>query len=428
MRPAIPHNDRLPAVRPPTLPARTLRSSGGLGPFGPIVHRHTDPDREDATVRVAVVNHHPHDVTGGSELQCDLVARGLSGRGHDVVYVAVGHAPGADAGGGTVDLPYALVPAAQDPRSLADAVLATAPDVVYWRFNRRGLREVARLLSGAGVPLVVALAHVDDVTPWPSWPWPGPGSTLRDRASDLRSRLRWRRQLAAYRDVAAIASQREDLLGAVPYRTVALQRHIPNMMDPTLADAPAFHHPRPFVAWVANLKPRKRPELLPALADALAPHGVDVLVAGTLQDERYAWLTQPDPSRPNLRYLGALPTPEVVSLLAAARCLAVTAMPEGFSNVMLQAWWSGTPTVSLDYDPDGLVRRESLGSVADGDLGRFHAEVTRLATVEEGRASDAHRTASFARTMFEPDAILAAVEELLVDARTITSMRRASHH
>jgi glycosyltransferase involved in cell wall biosynthesis len=413
MRPAIPHNDRLPAVRPPTLPARTLRSSGGLGP---LVQRCTGPDREDATVRVAVVNHHPQDVVGGSELQCDLVARGLSGRGHDVTYVAVGHAPDADASGGTVDLPYALVPAAQDPRSLADAVLATAPDVVYWRFNRRGLREVARLLRGAGVPLVVALAHVDDVTPWPSWPWPGPGSTLRDRASDLRSRLRWRRQLAAYRDVAAIASQRDDLLGAVPYRTVALQRHIPNMMDATLADAPAFHHPRPFVAWVANLKPRKRPGLLPALADALAPHGVDVLMVGTLQDERYAWLTRPDPSRPNLRYLGALPTPEVVSLLAAARCLAVTAMPEGFSNVMLQAWWSGTPTVSLDYDPDGLVRRESLGAVADGDEQRFHADVIRFMLDEGLASSTGERAARLARARFDPSRNLEGVEALLAAA------------
>jgi glycosyltransferase involved in cell wall biosynthesis len=393
-----------------------------------MVQRRTGPDREDATVRVAVVNHHPQDVVGGSELQCDLVARGLSGRGHDVTYVAVGHAPDADVSGDAVDLPYALVPAAQDPRSLADAVLATAPDVVYWRFNRRGLREVACLLRGAGVPLVVALAHVDDVTPWPSSPWPGPGSTLRDRASDLRSRLRWRRQLAAYRDVAAIASQREDLLGAVPYRTVALQRHIPNMMDPMLADAPAFHHSRPFVAWVANLKPRKRPELLPALADALAPHGVDLLFAGTVQDERYEGLTRPDPAHPNLRYLGALATPEVVSLLAAARCLAVTAMPEGFSNVMLQAWWSGTLTVSLDYDPDGLVRRESLGSVADGDLRRFHAEVIRLATVEEGRSPNAHRAASFARAMFDPDAVIAAVEELLADALANSRVRGAPHY
>jgi glycosyltransferase involved in cell wall biosynthesis len=385
-----------------------------------MVQRCVGPDREDATVRVAVVNHHPRDVTGGSELQCDLVARGLSGRGHDVVYVAVCHPSHADATPvapmDAAGLPYAIAPAPQDPHALADAVLATAPDVVYWRFNRRGLRQVAHRLRAAGVPLVVALAHVDDVMPWPSWPWPGSRSTLRDRASDLRSRLRWRRQLAAYRDVTAIASQREDLLGAVPYGTVALQRYIPNMMDPTLTAAPPFHHPRPFVAWVANLKPRKRPELLPGLAHALAPHGVDVLVAGTVQDQDYAWLTRPDPAHPNLRYLGALTTPEVVALLAAARCLAVTAMPEGFSNVMLQAWWSGTPTVTLDYDPDGLVRSEGLGAVTDGDVQRFNEEVLRLAVDNALSSGIGERARSLARARFDASEALDGLEALLVSA------------
>jgi glycosyltransferase involved in cell wall biosynthesis len=360
-------------------------------------------------VRVAIVNRHPADVVGGSELQCDLIARGLAARGHDVVYVAVDHH------GRAGEVPYGIVPADPGPEGVALAAVRTRPDVIYWRHNRHGLREAGRAARREAVPLVVALAHVDDVTPWPSWPWPGRGSTLRDRASDLRSRLRWRRQLAAYRDVAAIASQREDLLGAVPYRTVAMQRHISNMMDPTLADAPSFQHPRSFVAWVANLKPRKRPELLPGLADALAPHGVDLLVAGAIQDERYAWLTHPDPKRPNLRYLGALTTPEVVSLLAAARCLAVTAMPEGFSNVMLQAWWSGIPTVSLDYDPDGLVRRESLGAVADGDIERFQADVIRFVEDAAERTEAGARARVLARSRFGPGPVLDELERLLVD-------------
>jgi glycosyltransferase involved in cell wall biosynthesis len=186
-------------------------------------------------------------------------------------------------------------------------------------------------------------------------------------------------------------------------------------MDPMLADAPSFQHPRPFVAWVANLKSRKRPELLPALADALAPHGVDLLVVGLLQDERYEWLTQPDSSRPNLRYLGALTTPEVVSLLAAARCLAVTAMPEGFSNVMLQAWWSGTPTVSLDYDPDGLVRRESLGAVADGDIERFQTAVLRFVENAAEPTEAGARARVLARSRFSPGPVLDELERLLVD-------------
>lgn len=363
-------------------------------------------------MRVAIVNQHPSDVVGGSELQCDLVARGLSERGHDPVYVAVGRDPAADA----PDVPYPVVPVAHGPDPIARAVLETRPDVVYWRFNRRGLRKVAAALRPAGVPLVVALAHVDDVTPWPSSPWPARGSTLRDRASDLRSRLRHRLELAAYRDVTAVASQRADLVDRVPHVDAALQRHVPNIMDSSLADGPPFVHPRPYVAWVANLKPRKRPDLLPALADALAPHGVDLVVAGPAQDARYAWLTRPLPEHPNLHHVGAPTTREVVALLAGARCLAVTAMPEGFSNAMIQAWWVGTPTVTLDYDPDGLVAGERLGAVADGHIARLHAEVVRFATDEVAAQEAGTRAARLARERFGVDGVLDALERLLADA------------
>jgi len=369
-------------------------------------------------VRVAVVNHHLRDVLGGSELQCDLVARGLTARGHDVTYLAVG---GASAPAGTVETPYRILPVSSDPTELATAVVTARPDVVYWRFNRRGLRETARALREAGVPLVVALAHVDDVTPWPSWPWPKQGATLRDRASDLRSRLRWRRQLAAYDDVSAIASQRLDLVGRIPHEQVALQRHVPNIMDP--ASEP-FDWPRPYVAWVGNLKPRKRPELIPRIADALARHDVDLVVAGPAQDARYGWLTGVLPQHPNLHHVGTPSPAQVTGLLADARCLAVTAMPEGFSNVMIQAWWGGTPTVTLDYDPDGLVASEGLGAVAGGDdqehVERFLEHIVRFTTgaspgssSEDAVRASGDRAAAFARARFAETAVLDALEELL---------------
>ncbi len=375
-------------------------------------------------MRVAVVNHHLRDVLGGSELQCDLVARGLTVRGHDVVYLAVGgeQAPAA------AEAAYRTLPAPSDPIGLAAAVVACRPDVVYWRFNRRGLRETARSVRDARIPIVVALAHVDDVTPWPSWPWPARGATLRDRASDMRSRLRWRRQLAAFRDVTAIASQRRDLIGRIPLGQVPLQHYVPNIMDPVLEP---FVWPRPYVAWVGNLKPRKRPELIPRIAAALAPHHIDLVVAGPAQDARYGWLTAPLPDHPNMHHVGTPSPAQVTGILAGARCLAVTAMPEGFSNVMIQAWWGGTPTVTLDYDPDGLVAAEGLGAVARGcgeeHIESFLEQVVRFATgasaearATVGAADDVRasgeRAEAFARARFAGDAVLDALEGLLEEA------------
>ena len=365
------------------------------------------------TLRIAVVNRHPDDVIGGSELQCDLFARALVARGHAVTYVAL-HAslhpapaqpaPPAPQGAvtrpvpATPERPYALAPldtaATRDPHRIAEAVRASGADVVYWRYGREHLDEVATALAAPPrrIPVVLAVAHVDDVSRWPTQPAVKGG--LRDRAADVRHRLRHRRSWRAFRNVAAVAAQRTDFLDRVP---VARQRHIPNVVDPTMVP---FAWPRPYVAWVANLKPRKRPEELVPLARVLADHGLDLLVAGGVQDARYSALAGHDPAVPDLHPLGLLPPHEAAGLIAGARCLAVTSRPEGLSNAMIQAWWHGVPTVSLDYDPDGTIARERLGAVCGGDPAAFrravleHADGGDVARAAGGRAQ-AHAQARF---------------------------------
>lgn len=360
------------------------------------------------SLRIAVINQHPDDVIGGSELQAELVARELAARGHEVTFVAMrseGH------GSARAATPYRLVrvghAAAAHPDEVAAVVRGAGAEVVYWRMNRIGLDGVARALAAGprSIPVVLAVAHVDDVSPWPTGPLSASGA--RGRLAELRHRWAHRRSWRAFRDVAAIASQREDFLGRVP---VALQRHVPNVVDP---HAVPFVHPRPYVAWVANLKPRKRPELLVPLAHALAPQGLDLVVVGGVQDPRYAHLVDPVAGAPNLHALGPLPPADTAGVIAGARVLAVTFRPEGLSNALLQAWWHGVPTVSLDYDPDGLIASASLGAVCDGDVGRFLAEVARLATDATERTAAGRRAADLARERFAATVGITALEGLL---------------
>jgi glycosyltransferase involved in cell wall biosynthesis len=356
-------------------------------------------------LRVAVVNRHPNDAVGGSELQCHLLARALTERGHDVVYLAVG------GGTTTVDEPYRIVPASTAGAALGSAIVATRPDVVYWRYGRHGLTEVMRATRRAGIPVVLAVAHVDDVARWPSATplrWSAPRTALHQ----VRVRLRHRLAQRAVGRVAAIAAQREDFLDRVP---VAVQRFVPNAADVAVED---FPWPRPYVAWVGNLKARKRPELCRDLADALAPHGVDLLVAGALQDPRYAWLTERDPGRPNLHHLGLLPYAAAAGLVRGARALAVTSRPEGLSNTLIAAWWWGTPTVSLDYDPDGLIAGRGLGAVAGGALDRFLADVITFSSGGAAAVEAGVRAQQLARERFDPTRSFDLAEELLQRAAT----------
>lgn len=362
------------------------------------------------TLHVAVVNRHPDDTIGGSELQCDLFARGLVERGHRVTYVAL-HADVTAPD--PADEPYARVrlgpDASRDASALADAIVASGADVVYWRYGRQQLDGVVARLARAPrrVPLVLAVAHVDDVSRWSSRP-PVRGG-LRDRGADLRGRLAHRRSWRAFRAVAAVAAQREDFLGRVP---VALQRHVPNVVDPTTVP---FAWPRAYVAWVANIKARKRPEQLVPLARALAEHDVDLLVAGRVSDARYRALAAHDPAVPNLHPLGPLPPAEAAGLIAGARCLAVTFRPEGLSNAVIQAWWHGVPTVSLDYDPDGAIEHHGLGRVARSDVPVFHEAVVHYATEAAPRAAASAAARTYAQGRFDRARNVALLETLLID-------------
>ena len=360
------------------------------------------------SLRIAVVNQHPEDVIGGSELQAHLFASGLAQRGHDVTYLAMRSRMTTVPTG----YRYRVVPldiaASADARRVAEAVRDAGADVVYWRMNRVGLDQVVRRLARAPrVPVVLAVAHVNDVSLWINAPRAQGG--LRDRQAELRHRLAHRRSWRAFADVAAVASQREDFLGRAP---VALQRHVPNVVDPTTEP---FDWPRPYVAWVANLKARKRPELLVPLAAALAPNGLDLLVVGGLQDPRYDHLSRPVPETPNLHPLGLLAPERAAGVIAGARAVAVTAREEGLSNVLLQAWWHGVPTVSLDYDPARLIDTTGAGTVCGGDVERLHTEVVRHATDAAVRDTAGRSGAEMARSRFSVATNVAALEALLLD-------------
>lgn len=361
-------------------------------------------------MRIAVVNQHPSDVVGGSELQCDLVARGMVSRGHDVVYVAVGSGdPGRPAP--VPAPPYDLRRVPPDAAAIVEACATGGTDVVYWRMNRPMLPPVLRGLRARGIPLVLAVAHADDVTRWSVRPWSRAGSA-RDRLHELRTRVRHRTTWSALRDVAAIASQREDLIGRAP---TPVQRVVRNLM---VEDRAPFSWPRPYVTWVGSLQQRKRPELLPAVADAVAPLGVDVVVAGQVREDRYRAIVTAPTARPNLHHLGVVPQAEVVGLLAGARALVVTAHEEGFANVLLQAWWYGTPAVSLGYDPDRIIATRGLGAVAGEDVPAFLRElVATVAVTGDDEVDRRTRIMRSARGTFAAEPTLDALERLLDDVR-----------
>jgi len=73
----------------------------------------------------------------------------------------------------------------------------------------------------------------------------------------------------------------------------------------------------------------------------------------------------------NVTLLGRLSHPDTMYQIANSKALISTSPMEGFPNIFIEAWACGIPVLSLSFDPGGVIKREQLGEVADGNLDKL---------------------------------------------------------
>jgi glycosyltransferase involved in cell wall biosynthesis len=66
-------------------------------------------------------------------------------------------------------------------------------------------------------------------------------------------------------------------------------------------------------------------------------------------------------NNPNIYMTGHITHERVIEYLRYSYCLVNCSNNEGFPNIFLEAWSCGIPVVSFGFDPDGIIRRYSLG-------------------------------------------------------------------
>ncbi|MBA7642336.1 hypothetical protein ES703_50026 [subsurface metagenome] len=64
---------------------------------------------------------------------------------------------------------------------------------------------------------------------------------------------------------------------------------------------------------------------------------------------------------PNIEYVGGVSFEESNELIGRASVFVNTSKYEGFPNTFIQAWMRETPTVSLNVDPDDVIKKNRLG-------------------------------------------------------------------
>jgi len=356
-------------------------------------------------MKVAIINAHKEDQLGGSEVQSDFIAGGLSDRGHEVVYIAPG------GGKSHYDTPYKVIPVPRSGRDIASCTINQKPDIVYWRFNLYFFRESVRQIKKAGIPVIFAISGLSDIE---KWHWSANHRTLTGK---LRRMVYFRWQHNGFRYVDAITSNNKDYIGKI---ATPLQQYIPNGMSSRKV---AFEWERPFIVWISNIKGQKRPEYYVKLAGQFQNKGMDFLMAGKLFSP-YKWISDKSRTPLNFYYLGTKTLEEVNGLFAASRFHVHTCSPEGFSNVFIQAWLQGKTSVSMGFDPGGYLRSENIGFYSEDKWDLFVEQVKYLIDHPSDCKSTGEKARLFAEKMFSTDRLTDDIEAFLYEVSTAYSKNK----
>ena len=316
-------------------------------------------------LKIVIVNRHPKDAVGGSEIQCDVIANNLTEAGHDVVYVAPHGNPAQD-----YNTAYRVLPVEPSSAAIAGAVIREMPDVVYWRFNKYFFFNSVRKISARKIPVVFAVSHLNDTLVWSARDNPKQG--IKSALKYLKQGLLNAYNHLGFRYVAAVTANNPDQTGLL---AVKKQEFVPNTIT---EEEEAFSWPRPYIVWVSNIKPAKRPELYYKLAEELKDEGVDFLMVGNIQSDHYHWLSEKPDGAPNFYYLGPQSLRKINGILAQSLFLAHTCNPEGFPGIFIQSWLKGKPVITLGFDPGKYIELNGIGANAHEDWNDFVEQARRF--------------------------------------------------
>ncbi|MBO6252146.1 MAG: glycosyltransferase family 4 protein [Bacteroidaceae bacterium] len=349
-------------------------------------------------MKIFIINRHKDDILGGSEIQCDIIARNLTKMGVEVIYVAM-------QSNHDFKLPYKVIPMTKySPKEFGSFLFRHRPDVVYWRWNKTNLLSALRTTHKYEIKFVFSLSHVNDVSKY-RWHWEPkwrlPIYSAKTFLYSIKQSVLGYWNYQSFGEMDGVVCQLNSYFEKLPKRFNASNSIlIRNSIDFQLGTN--FLWPRPYVVWVANLKGPKRPELYIRLAKALEGENVDFIMIGKIQDSAYNYVNDSSRLPTNLHYLGKKSTQEVNAILFNSLLMVHTCMPEGFPNNFIQAWSAGKPTITFSYDPDGIIEKFEIGFVSR-DFEHFVEQTRTLIYNPELRNGMGQRAKAMAEKSFDAE-------------------------
>jgi glycosyltransferase involved in cell wall biosynthesis len=85
----------------------------------------------------------------------------------------------------------------------------------------------------------------------------------------------------------------------------------------------------------------------------------------------------------NVTLFGYLNHSQTLTHILNSKALISTSPMEGFPNIFVEAWACGIPVFSLSFDPGGVIRKERLGEVADGNIDKLVNDMFTIKNTDE---------------------------------------------
>ncbi len=361
------------------------------------------------------------DVLGGSEVQCDIIARKLTELGHELIFIAVNSKKD------NYDFPYQVIPLTKFTISSLYSILKTLKgDIVYWRFNKNKLLISAFIIKITGSKLVFSISAISDTKVFIhkgeslyrnikkiilTHKFP---NLLKDLFVEIISSFKnFFNFFSFFLYVDGIVSNNRNHLDKMQFKSICKcpKLYIPNSVLPV---GTKFEWSKPFIVWVSNIKSKKNPEEFFKLSQVLTNEKVDFLMIGKIQDAEYEWLNdyKNQDRDSNFYYLGQCSIQDVFGIINKSLFLVHTCDREGFPNNFIQSWILGKPTISLYYDPEGVIEKNNIG-LFSRDFNGLIRDTKTLINDDSLRLSQGKNALTFAHKRFNPDINVRTLERFM---------------
>jgi len=270
-------------------------------------------------------------------------------------------------------------------REVLKRIHSIKPDIIYSRNITNLALPIIQYCTNKKCQSIVHLASVDDVK-----------KELKVSKKVISNILELMGRIKIFSKVDKIIAQAK-------YQDILLRKNFnrgANLIFPNI-------HPKPKnfvkkeksnlrVVWIANWKKWKQPEVFFELTKKCQDTGAKFIMIGRIAEEGWASrLKKQIEENLYIENLGELSIEDVNNELNKASIFVNTSLKEGFPNTYIQAWMRKVPVVSLNVDPDDIIKKYKLG-YNSGNFSQLVKDVKKLISDEGLRKIMGNRAQEYA--------------------------------